>query len=156
MTSRFSVVPASYLYLLDSRRVLLQQRQHTGYMDGFWAAGAAGHLKAQETAAQCAVREAAEELGIEVGENDLQPVTVMQRTNGTDDPIEQRVDWFFTARSWRGQPKIMEPGKCARLEWHDLEHLPSPIPPYEQEVLRGLTPGSSLPLFTNHGFRPPT
>ena len=110
-------MPAAYLYLLDGDRVLLQQRQNTGYMDGCWVAGAAGHVELHETAAGCAVREAKEELGIVVAAGDLEPVTVMQRTNGTADPVEQRVDWFFAARRWVGVPRVCEPGKCAGLRW---------------------------------------
>ena len=153
MTSFFAVVPASYLYLRDGRRVLLQQRRNTGYMDGFWTAGAAGHIEAQETAAACALREAAEELGIEIDEADLEPLTVMQRTNGSDDPIEQRVDWFFAARSWRGVPTIREPAKCAQIRWFPLDRLPTAIPAYELRVLSGLAAGG-LPLFTDDGFYP--
>ena len=151
VASAFSLVPASYVYLLADRQVLLQQRRNTGYMDGFWVAGAAGHVEAQETAAACAVREAAEELGVEIREGDLEPLTVMQRTDGTASPIGQRVDWFFAARSWRGRPTVMEPAKCAAVEWFDLDDLPSPIPAYEQAVLRGIATGH-LPPFTHHGF----
>lgn len=148
----FSVVPASYVYLVDARRVLLQQRQNTGYMDGFWVAGAAGHVEPHETAVACAVREAAEELGVEIDEGDLEPLTVMQRTDGTDTPTEQRVDWFFAARSWRGRPAVMEPVKCGGLGWFSLDDLPQPIPAYEHLVLLGLADGR-LPPFTHHGFR---
>ena len=74
----FTLVPAAYVYLLrpapDSPRdrdgaasastqVLLQLRRNTGYMDGFWVAGAAGHVEPGETARHAAVREAREELG---------------------------------------------------------------------------------------------
>ena len=44
--------------------VLLQLRQNTGYMDGHWAAAAAGHVERGETAYDAAQREAAEELDI--------------------------------------------------------------------------------------------
>jgi 8-oxo-dGTP diphosphatase len=147
------VIPAAYVYLLQNRQVLLQKPRNTGYLDGFWVAGAAGHIESHETAAQCAVREAAEEIGIEILEADLEPVTVMQRTDGTDSPIEQRVDWFFAARSWQGNPAVMEPAKCAAVEWFDLRNLPSPIPAYEAAVLLGLASGVLTP-FTHHGFRP--
>ena len=40
--TRYSLIPASYVYLLRDGAVLLQLRQNTGYMDGYWAAGAAG------------------------------------------------------------------------------------------------------------------
>ena len=49
MTDRFVVVPASYVYLLreadGATEVLLQLRQGTPYMDGHWAAAAAGHVE---------------------------------------------------------------------------------------------------------------
>jgi 8-oxo-dGTP diphosphatase len=151
---RFALVPASYLYLRRGDRVLLQQRQGTGYMDGYWVAGAAGHVEPRETAAGCAVREAAEELGIVIAVGDLEPLTVMQRTDLSDDPMEQRVDWFFAARVWRGHPRIMEPAKCASLEWHGLSNLPAPIPDYERTVLDGLSRGEQPP-FSHHGFCSP-
>ena len=44
------MVPASYVYLLrevdGATEVLLQLRQGTPYMDGHWAAAAAGHVEA--------------------------------------------------------------------------------------------------------------
>ena len=150
-SNRFALVPASYLYLIMHGQVLLQLRQNTGYMDGHWVAGAAGHVELHESAAQCAVREAAEEIGIAVELRDLEPLTVMQRTDGTPDPVGQRVDWFFAARCWAGEPTIMEPAKCARLEWHDLDRLPSPMPAYEREVLLDLRAGT-LPPFMDYGF----
>ena len=36
----------------------------------------------------------------------------MQRTRGGE-PIDERIDFFFTARSWSGEPRIVEPAKCA-------------------------------------------
>jgi 8-oxo-dGTP pyrophosphatase MutT (NUDIX family) len=61
---RFSVIPAAYVYLLQGREVLLQRRQNTGYQDGRWVAGAAGHVELGETAAVAAAREAIEEIGV--------------------------------------------------------------------------------------------
>ncbi|KGN32623.1 DNA mismatch repair protein MutT [Knoellia sinensis KCTC 19936] len=147
----FALVPASYVYLRRGDEVLLQCRANTGYMDGHWVAGAAGHVEPGETALEAAIREVEEELGVGVRPQDLTFVTVMQRTNGSDEPIEQRVDWFWTARSWEGEPRIMEPAKCSGLEWFDLGQLPAPIPDYEHRILRGL---GSPPLgpVTSHGF----
>ncbi|GAA4122009.1 hypothetical protein GCM10022415_25400 [Knoellia locipacati] len=147
----FALVPASYVYLLRGDEVLLQQRAHTGYMDGHWVAGAAGHVEPGESAVEAAVREAHEELGVDLREGDLELLTVMQRTDGTDDPVEQRVDWFWASRAWTGTPVISEPHKCADLGWHPLGALPEPVPAYELVVLRGLALGS-LPVATSFGF----
>lgn len=156
MTERFTIVPASYVYLLrttpDDRgsghtEVLLQLRQHTGYRDGHWAAGAAGHVERGETAYRAAEREAFEELGIT--DLDLEFVTTMQRT-AHGDPIDERADFFFTARSWTGEPRIVEPRKCAELRWCDLDDLPTLMVPHEKVVLDGLRAG--LPAYLTHGF----
>ena len=45
--------------------MLLQLRQNTGFMDGHWAAAAAGHVEKGETAYDAARREAAEEIGVD-------------------------------------------------------------------------------------------
>lgn len=148
---RFSVIPASYVYLLRGRQVLLQQRRNTGYMDGMWVAAAAGHIEIGETAAAAAVRESVEEIGVVLEPTDLRPATVMQRTDSTDVQLEQRVDWFFTARRWQGEPTICEPQKCAALQWFGLDDLPPAIPAYERVVLDGIA-RDDLSILTSFGF----
>ena len=148
---RFMVIPAAYVYLIRGRQVLLQQRQNTGYLGGAWVAGAAGHIELGETAAETAAREAAEEIGIVIETADLQPATVMQRTDGSAVQLEQRVDWFFTAHTWQGEPTIREPRKCADLRWFSLDALPSEMPSYERLVLDAIA-GDSVSAFTSFGF----
>ncbi|MCG8152971.1 NUDIX domain-containing protein [Pimelobacter simplex] len=152
--TRFVVVPASYVFLLREgaagadTEVLLQLRQSTGYMDGHWAAAAAGHVERGETAEAAARREALEEVG--VTDLALTFATAMQRT-AHDLPIDERIDFFFTARSWSGEPRIVEPAKCADLRWFPLSALPDPVVPHEAVVLAGLRAGD-LPGLTQHGF----
>jgi len=155
--TRFAVVPASYVFLLreivsgggtTGTEVLLQLRQNTGYMDGFWAAAAAGHVEQGETAEVAARREALEEIAVD--DLDLTFVTAMQRT-AHDLPIDERIDFFFTARSWTGDPRIVEPAKCADLRWFPLSALPEPLVPHEAVVLAGLRTGE-LPALSHHGF----
>ncbi len=150
MNDRFVVVPASYVYLLrdgaGGPEVLLQLRQNTGYMDGRWAAAAAGHVERGETAYDAARREAREELG--VTDLDLAFELTMQRTQHAD-PIDERVDFFFSARRWDGEPRIVEPVKCAELSWWRLDDLPDGVVPHEARALASL--GAGVPYLT-HGF----
>ena len=155
--TRFVVVPASYVFLLREAsdqeggagtEVLLQLRRGTGFMDGFWAAAAAGHVERGETAEDAARREAREEIAVD--HLDLVFATAMQRT-ARDLPIDERIDFFFTARSWSGEPRIVEPAKCADLRWFRLDALPEPVVPHEAVVLAGLRRGD-LPALTHHGF----
>lgn len=151
---RFVVVPAAYVFLLrpgspEGRvEVLLQLRHGTGYMDDHWAAAAAGHVERGETAYDAAHREALEEIG--VTDVDLTFVTTMQRTRRAA-PIDERVDFFFTARSWSGEPRILETAKAADLRWWPLDELPEPVVPHERVVLDGLRDGSIDP-YTHVGF----
>ena len=149
---RFVVVPAAYVFLLrdgvSGPEVLLQLRQNTGFMDDHWAAAAAGHVEKGETAYAAARREAREE--IDVGDLELEFVTAMQRTR-SGEPIDERVDFFFTTRSWSGTPRIVEPAKCAALDWFPLSALPDPVVPHELTVLQGIIDGE-IASYTTFGF----
>jgi 8-oxo-dGTP pyrophosphatase MutT (NUDIX family) len=147
---RFVVVPASYVFFLRDDHVLLQLRQNTGFMDDHWAAAAAGHVEKGETAYDAARREATEEVGVTAV--DLEFVTAMQRTRGGE-PIDERIDFFFTCRSWSGEPRILEPAKSAALEWFPLDDLPDPVVPHERFVLERLSGG--LASYTTFGFDHP-
>ena len=150
---RFVVVPAAYVFLLRGSgldtEVLLQLRKNTGYMDGHWAAAAAGHVEQGETAYDAAHREALEEIG--VTEISLEFVTSMQRTQGGE-PIDERIDFFFTARSWSGEPRVVEPAKSAGLHWARLDDLPDPVVPHERSVLDGLRTGTTT-AYSTFGFQ---
>ena len=155
--TRFSVVPAAYLLLLrgagPSLEVLLQLRgAGTSFMAGHWACAAAGHVEEGESVFAAAVREAAEELGVEVAEPDLDPLCAMHRTlPGVTDAVEQRVDFFLTTRTWSGEPAVQEPAKCQELRWARLEALPEPVVPHEGYVL-GLLAAGRVPPVVTHGF----
>jgi 8-oxo-dGTP diphosphatase len=157
VTDRFRVVPASYVLFLRRQggrdEVLLQLRQGTGFMDGHWAAAAAGHVERGESALQAACREAAEELDVAVAVDDLEPLTAMHRSQGTGDPIDERVDFFFTCRRWSGEPRIVERAKSAALQWFDLSALPDPVVPHERHILAGLR-DRALTAVTTFGFPP--
>jgi 8-oxo-dGTP diphosphatase len=148
VTERFAVVPAAYVFLLreggGGTEVLLQLRQNTGYMDDHWAAGAAGHVERGETAYDAAQREAAEEL--DITGLDLRFELTMHRTAHAG-PIDERVDFFFSTTTWTGEPRIVEPEKCADLRWFPLDALPDPVVPHESRALASLGKGDPYLTF---------
>lgn len=149
------MVPAAYVLLLRAGttgdEVLLQLRQNTGFRDGYWAAAAAGHVERGEAAPAAACREAREELGVAVAPDDLVPLVTLHRTENTGDPVDERVDFFFTCRRWSGEPRRREPDKSADLRWCALDALPDPVVPHEHRVLDALRAGST-PAIATHGF----
>lgn len=152
---RFQVVPAAYVLLLrevgGTEQVLLQLRAGTGYMDGHWAAAAAGHVEAGESVFAAAAREAAEELGITIAPDELVPLCAMHRTVAPYGPIDERVDFFFACRRWTGRPELRETEKATQLDWFALDALPDPVVPHELQVITALRDGTLQPIVT-HGF----
>lgn len=159
----FAVVPAAYLVLTRPaggaadgstrgeaprdagaaarREVLLQLRQGTPYMDGWWACGAAGHVEAGESTTAAAAREAREELGIEIAPDDLRLAALVHRTIAAATPLEQRFDVFFEVSRWHGEPAVTEPDKAAELRWWPLDALPERTVPHERMALEAIASG---------------
>ncbi len=157
-TGRSRVVPAAYVALVRGegadQQVLLQLRRGTGFMDGWWACGAAGHVEHSESVLEAAAREAVEELGVTVDPADLSPLCTVHRTCAVHDPAEERVDMFFTAERWAGEPRIIETHKAAELRWFLLDALPADVVPHEHKALDALrlAGGGAPPAVLTHGF----
>ena len=148
------MVPAAYLLLLregpGGDEVLLHLRRNTGYRDGHWAL-VAGHVERGESVLEAAVREAAEEAGVNVAVGDLEPLCTVHRTRRGGGPIEQRADFFLATRVWSGEPRIMEPDKAAAMGFHPLSALPEPCVPHERQVLEHVAAGT-VPAILTSGF----
>jgi 8-oxo-dGTP pyrophosphatase MutT (NUDIX family) len=66
--------------------ILLQKRANTGFADGYWEAGAAGHVDDGECMGEAMVHEAKEELGIIIKETDLQFIYFANKANYVKNP----------------------------------------------------------------------
>lgn len=129
MADRYRLIPEVYLVLERGDEVLLLRRFNTGYEDGNYGL-IAGHLEAGESAVAGIVREAREEAGIEVREDDLRLVHVVHRNVG-----DGRMGLFFRCRRWIGAPVNVEPHKCDDLSWFDRDRLPTNTIPYIRRAL---------------------
>ncbi|MGA2417751.1 MAG: NUDIX domain-containing protein [Candidatus Staskawiczbacteria bacterium] len=130
---RLKAVPSSYLVLIKDGKILLLRRFNTGYEDGNYSFPA-GHVDKGENFTQCIVREAKEEIGVNLNPKDLKVVHVMHRNSGEVD-IGNRIDVFFTADKWEGNIENKEPNKCDDLSWFDLNNLPENIIPYIRQAI---------------------
>lgn len=135
MPNRFQIIPAVYLILVKSNKVLLMRRFNTGYMDGYYSM-IAGHLEGNETLQQAVSREAFEEAGIIVDPKRLQLIHVMHtRSEMLDYGNEERIDFYFSVSRYDGQPEIKEPDKCDDMRWFDLAKLPEKLTPRVRQAL---------------------
>ncbi|ETK34996.1 hypothetical protein MPTA5024_16625 [Microbispora sp. ATCC PTA-5024] len=144
---RFRPVVDVHLLLLDEGRVLLGRRQGTGYADGEWQIMPSGHLEEGESVVGTAVREAREELGVEVAGCEVAHVMHHRNAGGT-----ARIGLFLTAATVTGTPVNAEPHKCAELAWFPLDRLPERTVPYARAGIEAVRAGSAFSL---HGWERP-
>ena len=135
-SERFTLRAAVYLILLKNNKVLLSRRYHTGWMDGKYSL-IAGHLDGNESVSKSMIREAWEEAGIKITNNNLKSATVLHRYS-TD---QEYMDFFFVAQNWTGKPSIREPNKCDDMSWFDLDNLPDNVLPHVIEAIKNYQNG---------------
>ncbi len=121
MQDRNKAVPSCYLILRRGDEVLLGLRRGTGYFDEHWGLPA-GHVEAGEMPLAGLVREAKEEIGLDIDAADVRLVVTMYRAKA--DPTGERCDYFFEMTRWKGEPFNAEPLKCAEVRWFPLSALP--------------------------------
>lgn len=127
---RFKTVVAVHLILVENNQILLLRRYNTGYEDGNYSV-VAGHLDGNESVLKAMKREALEEAGIDIEENDLEIVHVMHR-KAKD---RESIDYFLTCKNYTGKIQIMEKDKCNELAFYDLDNLPSNVIPYVRQAI---------------------
>jgi len=118
-----------HLFLIRENTILIARRQATGYRDGEYSVPA-GHLDGGETVVCAGIREAREEVGLQLNEADLEFVGVMHRQED-----DERVDFFLRVRRWQGEPFNSEPDKCDDLLWAEMDALPENMVPYVRRAI---------------------
>ena len=143
MKERYKFICAVYLLLIKENKILLLKRANTGYEDGNYSL-VAGHMDGNETIKQAMIREAKEEAGIIIDEEDLEIVTFLHRKT---DP--ERLDFFLKCDKWNGKIINKELDKCSELNWYDINNLPSDIIPCVKKAIENY---QNNIMFDNFGW----
>lgn len=122
------IVDVNALVVRDGS-VLLGRRHNTGFEDGSLHLPA-GHVEGGESLLTALMREAWEELGIEIDPDNPRLVHVIHHSAGGG-----RLSFFFEVTTWRGEVWNREPHKCKSLDWYPLSNLPDRMIPYTREAL---------------------
>jgi 8-oxo-dGTP diphosphatase len=104
------------IFVLKEGKLLLGIRKNS-YGEGNWGLPG-GHLEWGEKLDDCAIRELKEETGIEVEELVLTTVTDEARD------IDHYVHFGFILENFTGEATLVEPEKCEKWEFFDLDNLP--------------------------------
>jgi 8-oxo-dGTP diphosphatase len=123
---------AVHMFLFHENKILLLRRYNTGYSDGFYSLPA-GHLNGNEPVSLAAVREAKEELGINIETNNVTFAGVFHRREH-----DERIDFFVRVNNWKEEPFNAEPGKSDDLRWADMNELPENLIPYIKKAIENL------------------
>ena len=138
---RFKLIPEAHLLLQRDGAILLLRRYNTGFEDGNYSV-VAGHIDGGETAREAMAREALEEAGIVIAPEAIELCHIMQRI-----AAEERISFFFKARTWEGEPQNMEPHLCDDLSWFALDALPQNMVPYVAAAIRLANAGRTYSEF---------
>jgi 8-oxo-dGTP diphosphatase len=128
---RHKAIPSVYAILRKDDQVLLSRRFQTGYCDGMYSLPA-GHAEEGESIIAAVQREAKEEIGVELGRDQVKLVHFRHRLRQNDG---DRIDFFFVCDHWSGEPENREVEKCDELRWVSLNALPENTIPYIRECL---------------------
>jgi 8-oxo-dGTP pyrophosphatase MutT (NUDIX family) len=136
VTTPAPVHPVDVLLLLtDGEHVLLALREGTGYADGQWNLPS-GKLEHGEDAVSAVIREAREEIGLQLDPSEPRLVATVHHRNTAG---SSRVGLVFTVAydpTRHQEPVNAEPHKCAKIEWFPADMPPSNTYPYTAACLR--------------------
>lgn len=128
---------AVHIIIMDNDKILLQKRKGSKLWPGNYALPA-GHIDKGENQYEALVREAKEELDIEIDLKGITNCYVVLRRNFFEidgKVLEPYIDYYFEVSIYTGTPKIAEPDKCEELVWASIDNLPEPFINYEGEFL---------------------
>ena len=118
------------LVALRGSQVMLGKRHNTSHMDGCFSQPG-GHVFEFETCLHAMQREAKEECGVSLTDEDLTLIGVMHHNS----PPFDCVHFIFTSDFINQVPVNMEPHKCESWQFFNLDDLPSPIDSYVKKIL---------------------
>lgn len=114
--------------------ILLSLRKNTGYRDGEYELPG-GHVEEGEDLKQAMVREAKEELLIDIKEENLKIAHILHHYNGN------RINFIFITEYYEGKIGIGEPDSCEKLEWFNINNLPENIIPKIKKSIEEIKEG---------------
>ncbi len=138
MAERYKLIPEVFLILMKEGQVLLSRRFNTGWEDGKYGLPA-GHGEDRETMREGIVREAKEEIGIDIKVEDLEFFLVQHRWSND----HARVGFYFVPKAWEGDIKNMEADKCDDLKFFPLDALPENTVPHVRAAINSFINGES-------------
>ena len=127
--SREEFLSAIYMIIKNEKGEILFQRRCGSKLWPDFLGLPAGHVDKGEDVYQALVREAREELNIDINVKNIEDTFVVNRINMN---LKPSYDVFFVIKNYKGIIKINEPNKCQELKWVLLDNMPDDVIEFEK------------------------
>lgn len=115
------------LILQNNGKICLMRRFNTGWNDGMYAL-MGGHVEDGENPISAIIREAAEELGIVISEDDINHVFTMAVN-------PDHIYLYFACENYKGIITNKEPDQCDDVRFFDINSIPENIIEADKKAL---------------------
>lgn len=122
---RFKTPSAVYAFIINDHKQILLQKRQGGVFDGLYDVAVSGHVEPFEKMSTALIREAQEEIGIQIDSCDLKFALLLH--SYYDEAIYYNA--YFQVKRFTGQPVINECHKTTELAYFDLDDLPQNLIP---------------------------
>ncbi|MDL2363330.1 MAG: NUDIX domain-containing protein [Patescibacteria group bacterium] len=133
---------AAYVIFRKEGKVAFVMRANTSWMNGYYGLPS-GKVENDETFTQAAIREAKEEVGVNINPEDLKCVLIAHRKS-------KDINWVdacFEASNWDGGLTNAEPHIHSELAWLDPNNLPENVIPSVRHYIGQISAGNSYTEF---------
>lgn len=139
---------AAFVIIRKDGKIAFLLRENTKWMNGHYGLPA-GKVEPGESISRGAIREAKEELGIDIKLQHLKHLLTVYRTSSVDNEPGPWLDVIFEAEVWQGEPYNAEPHVHSELAWFDPKELPDNLTPYVKFFLSEIKAGHT---YAEHGW----
>lgn len=134
---RFALRASVHILFLKNNKVLLLLRKNIS-SDGMYGL-VAGHLEEKETITQALIREAKEEVNIDLKPNDISMKTVCH--SYIKNKNRSIIQFYAVCDNWEGEFVNKEPKKCGELKFFSIDSLPDNTVPYVRDAINKVLSG---------------
>jgi 8-oxo-dGTP diphosphatase len=138
-----------HLLLTQDDKIFLLRRLVSGNLYNHFAP-IAGCVDKHENLKTAMVREALEEAGINIKEEDITLALTIHRVKTFyNNDYHDGFEFYFKTEIFVGTPKICEPEKATDIGFYSLNNLPQPISPFLLTALNAIK--NNIPFLTIDG-----